>query len=401
VTITPGFLLGMVVIYVINGPRFGLWLVGWLAVLTLAHELGHALAARRFGAKAAISLNFLVGYASLRPTRPLKRTEQAIITAAGPLVEIAIGVAVLLALGSNPLHHSEFASDPLRLAVWWAGPVLGIVNLFPINPMDGGNLASLALDPLTRGRGRLVVTYWSIAVSGAGLFLVVTDERFRGLVIIVVFLGLANVRELQSRRGTQTSGAATGASALRVATNSEREAWDRRRAGLFPPGWSPSPWFRAAVARAAGDDNRARDVLLDALVHGSGTWAAPAGAPDDELSALVTLLPLEPPVGDLHAGFVLMSVLHQVGQLRRAADYGRRLYAVFPAPVVAAAVARSLALLGYADDAIGWLRAGVAADPTGTLLDHPDLASLRGRADFAELRARVSVGPNDPMSSAL
>jgi Zn-dependent protease len=401
VTITPGFLLGMLVIYVINGPRFGLWLVGWLAVLTLAHELGHALAARRFGAKAAISLNFLVGYASLRPTRPLKRTEQAIITAAGPLVEIAIGVAVLLALGSNPLHHAEFASDPLRLAVWWAGPVLGIVNLFPINPMDGGNLASLALDPLTRGRGRLIVTYWSIAVCGAGLFLVVTDERYRGLVIIVVFLGLANVRELQSRRGAQTSGAATGASALRVARNSEREAWDRRRAGLFPPGWSPSPWFRAAVARSAGDDNRARDVLLDALVHGSGTWAAPEGAPDDELSALVALLPLEPPVGDLHAGFVLMAVLHQVGQLRRAADYGRRLYAVFPAPIVAAAIARSLALLGYPDDAVGWLRAGVAADPTGALLDHPDLASLRGRPDFAELRARVSVGPNDPMSSAL
>ena len=28
VTITPGFLLGMLVIYIINGPRFGLWLVG-------------------------------------------------------------------------------------------------------------------------------------------------------------------------------------------------------------------------------------------------------------------------------------------------------------------------------------------------------------------------------------
>lgn len=401
VTITPGFLLGMLVIYIINGPRFGLWLVGWLAALTLAHELGHALAARRFGAKAAISLNFLVGYASLRPTRPLKRTEQAIITAAGPLVEIAIGVAVLLALGSNPLHHSEFSSDPLRLAVWWAGPVLGLVNLFPINPMDGGNLASLALDPLTRGRGRLIVTYWSIVVCAAGLFLVVTDVRFRGLVIIVVFLGLANIRELQSRREHRTSGAATGASALRVAVNSERDAWDRRRAGLFPPGWGPSPWFRAAMARTAGDDNRARDILLDALVHGGGAWAAPQGAPTDELSALAELLPLEPPVGDLHAGFVLLSVLHLGGQLRRAAEYGRRLYAVFPAPFVAGDIARSLALLGYPDDAVGWLQRALATDPAGELLDHPDLESLRGRADFAELRARVSVAPNDPMSSAL
>jgi hypothetical protein len=392
VTITPGFLIGMGVIYVINGARFGPWLVVWLAVLTLCHELGHALAARHFGAQAAISLNFLVGYASLRPTRPLKRTEQAIITAGGPLVEIILGVAILLALGANPLHHSEFASDPLRVAIWWAGPVLGLVNLLPVNPMDGGNLASLALDPLTGRRGRLIVNYWSIAVCAAGLFLVVTDDRFYGLLFIVVFLGLANVRELQARKG-HTSGAATGASAVRVAMNSEREAWDRRRAGLFPPGWVPSPWFRAAMAHAKGDDERARDVLLESLERGGGTWTAPEGAPNDELNALVDLLPPQLPVGDLHAGFVLMSVLHQIGQLRRAAEYGRRLYAVFPAPVVAAAIARSLALLGYPDDASGWLRTAVAADPASGLLDHPDLASLRGRADFAELRAQVSVEP--------
>jgi hypothetical protein len=402
VTITSGFLLGMFIVYWINGPRFGLWLVVWLAILTLAHELGHALAARRFGAEASISLNFLVGYASLRPTRPLKRTERAVITASGPLVEIFLGVAVLLVLGANPLDHAALASDPLRLAVWWAGPVLGLVNLLPVNPMDGGNLASLGLDALTGGRGRIVVTYWSIAVCGAGLFLVVTDERWRGLLFIVVFLGLANVREVQARRShlQSSSGAATGNSAVRVAINSEREAWDRRRPGLFPPGWVPSPWFRAAMARAVGDDDRARDLLLNALVDGGGTWAAPEAATDDELSALVDLLPAHPPVGDLHAGFVLMSVLHRVGKLRQAAEYGRRLYGSFPAPVVAAGVARTLALLGYPDDAVGWLKVAVAGDPSGEVLDHSDLASLRGRADYAELRARVTVGPTDPMTSA-
>jgi Zn-dependent protease len=402
VTVMPGFLLGMLLVYVINGARFGLWLVVWLAILTLAHELGHALAARRFGADAAISLNFLVGYASLRPTRALKRVEQAMITAAGPLVEIGLGVAVLLVLGANPLDHASLVHDPLRLAVWWAGPVLGVVNLLPINPMDGGNLASLGLDVLTRGRGRLIVTYWSIALCAGGLYLVITDERWLGLMFIVVFLGLANVRELQMRHGRaqHTSGAATGLSALRVAANSEREAWERGRAGLFPPGWTPSPWFRASVARASGDDDRARGVLIDALGHGGGTWAAPEGASTAELGALAALLPPQPPVGDLHAGFVYMGVLHQVGQLRQAAEYGHRLYAAFPAPIVAAAIARSLALLGYPDDAMGWLRVATNGDANAQLLDHPDLASLRDRADFAALRARVSVGPSGPMSSA-
>ena len=40
------------------------------------------------------------------------------------------------------------------------------------------------------------------------------------------------------------------------------------------------------MARVAGDDNKARDVLLDSLAHGGGTWVAPEGAPNDELSAL-------------------------------------------------------------------------------------------------------------------
>ena len=49
---------------------------GSLAVLTLIHELGHAVAARNAGAKAEISLDFLAGYAAYVPTRPISRLEQ-------------------------------------------------------------------------------------------------------------------------------------------------------------------------------------------------------------------------------------------------------------------------------------------------------------------------------------
>jgi hypothetical protein len=73
VSIAPGFILGLLLLAGLNAqnPAFAVRLVIAIAVFTLVHELGHALAARRFGAESTISLSFLVGWASFRPSRPL------------------------------------------------------------------------------------------------------------------------------------------------------------------------------------------------------------------------------------------------------------------------------------------------------------------------------------------
>ena len=86
VHVRPGFVMFMLLIVVLYSNELGLWLAGSLAVLTLIHELGHALAARRAGARAEISLDFLAGYASYVPSRPISRLEQAWISFAGPAV---------------------------------------------------------------------------------------------------------------------------------------------------------------------------------------------------------------------------------------------------------------------------------------------------------------------------
>jgi Zn-dependent protease len=111
VQIRPGFVLFMLLIVVVNGQPMGFWLAGSVTVFTLAHELGHAVAARRTGATASISLDFLAGYASYAPSRPLTRGERATIAIAGPAVQIVLGIVVLLAMGVDPLSHSDYASD--------------------------------------------------------------------------------------------------------------------------------------------------------------------------------------------------------------------------------------------------------------------------------------------------
>ena len=112
VHVRPGFVMFMLLIVVLVGGEHGLWLAGALAAFTLLHELGHALAARRAGANAEISLNFLAGYASYVPTRPISRARQAWISFAGPVIQIAVSVAILVALGVNPLAPETFDSSP-------------------------------------------------------------------------------------------------------------------------------------------------------------------------------------------------------------------------------------------------------------------------------------------------
>ncbi len=85
VEIRPGFIIFLGLVVFIYGGSLGLWAAGTLAAFTLIHELGHALAARATGAHAEISLDFLAGYASYLPSRPLARWERAGIAAAGSL----------------------------------------------------------------------------------------------------------------------------------------------------------------------------------------------------------------------------------------------------------------------------------------------------------------------------
>ena len=67
--VRPGFLFFMVLIVALYRDEFGVWLAGSIAVFTVLHELGHAVAARRAGATAEISLDFLAGYASYSSPR--------------------------------------------------------------------------------------------------------------------------------------------------------------------------------------------------------------------------------------------------------------------------------------------------------------------------------------------
>lgn len=388
VDVRPGFIILLALFALLYSGQgegeFGLWFAACIAVFTLIHELGHAFAARATGAKASIALDFLAGYASFEPTRPLKRWERAGISVAGPAVQITLGVVVLLAMGVNPLDFDRVGGPTLATAIWWSGPAIGLINLAPILPLDGGHIVMSGLDVFLPGRSRIVMVYFSIVLTVGALLYFSVVERNRLSPIFFVFPLVVQLQMLQHRH-TQAALDRHG-SWQEWATAAERDAWTSAQPAKFPPGMVASPWYRAAVLARTGKYEQAQALLVaDFSSPHQPNWLPPDAASERELEALVNLLPQPLPTGNPYSEYVLASILVRLGEFERAGRYAAQSYSRSPGTMPAVIVAQSAAALGDSSLAVKWLQAGY---DVGTNL--PGLAdALDRRAEFAALR-------NDP-----
>ncbi len=360
VHVQPGFVMFMALIVIIYGDEFGLWLAGAIAVFTIIHELGHAVSARRNGAHAEISLGFLAGYASYAPTRPISRLGHAVISFSGPGIHIATSVAVLLALGANPLDPSTFDDTAATYAIWWAGPVIGALNLIPILPLDGGHIVQQGVDRLIPGRSGRIMLQFSITVTGIAAFVMFVSPGLRGFGIFIAFLLVTQLQMLGSSKEPQ------------------------------------SPWISANNALEAGKKNRARRLLVAALSHSQPDAVPMALALEaGQLRALVELLPDPKPFGDPTNEYMLANILISLGEFEEAAHYAAGSFERNPNTLSASAVARASGALGDQGTAIGWLRAAadVGTSPAGlaSVIDgSPELIGLREHPDVQAIRRTLS-----------
>ncbi|HEX5590859.1 MAG TPA: site-2 protease family protein [Candidatus Limnocylindrales bacterium] len=166
------------------------WLLGGVVALgffvsALIHDLAHAILARRRGVEVErIVISFFGGATPLDPASPDPGDELA-IAVAGPAVSIVLGgllAGVATALGSMGGPASVVAAQVLAvLAV--LNLVLGLVNVIPAYPLDGGRIvraaAWLRTGDVRRG--------W-LAAAAVG--------RAVGIVIIVIGLGVILMGQL-------------------------------------------------------------------------------------------------------------------------------------------------------------------------------------------------------------
>jgi Zn-dependent protease len=150
-------------------------------VITLIHEIGHAVAIRMKGLRAGfmVFIPFIGGAVTLKD-QPRTAYDDAIIGLAGPF---AGTIASLVCL-----QVYKWVDDPLWLLIAFFGFALNLLNLLPIGMLDGGRISA-------------AITKWMWVFGGAALVYKVWDQP-NPLTILILVLAVFQVYASLDREKT-------------------------------------------------------------------------------------------------------------------------------------------------------------------------------------------------------
>jgi Zn-dependent protease len=263
-----------------------LGLVSWLglAVLlfgsVLLHELGHALTARRFGVHTYDIVLTPIGGMARVVNMPKNPRHEIAIAIAGPLVSLAIaGVSFFLQI---PLALLPIAI-PSRIyealfVLSGANVVLGVFNLIPALPMDGGRVlrGALALKRDYLTATRIAARIGRILAVAGGLYALYIGHWPLALIAVFVYISagsevrMATLRAYQETAKDSPFEGPFGPFASSSDGGPRRPGnvwtWTWRTGQDYPPGPSPRPRQRPPEdppdrSWSAGDNEYRREVI--------------------------------------------------------------------------------------------------------------------------------------------
>ena len=161
-----------VVTIVAYSTQYPLALVCGFVVITLIHEIGHAVVIRAKGLRAGylVFIPFIGGAVSIKD-QPHSVYDDALIGLAGPAAGTA---ASLLAL-----QIFKWTTDPLWLYIAFLGFGLNLLNLVPIGLLDGGRISA-------------AISKW-MWVFGGGLIVYKVIRQPNPLIILIAVLAAFQV----------------------------------------------------------------------------------------------------------------------------------------------------------------------------------------------------------------
>ncbi|MGA3030490.1 MAG: site-2 protease family protein [Candidatus Limnocylindrales bacterium] len=194
ITVGPMIVVGLLVVGVLSRLT-GAFLVEWVVlglVALLIHELGHALAFRRYGVKSSISFWVLGGFTvpdDQEAAARLSDRQLLVVTVAGPLVGLVIGV-VTLAVGLAAGDAARSIRVPIFL---WLFVNLGwaLFNLMPVSSLDGGQALEHLAGAVFGRTGRAIGI--AAGLLGSGLIAVLAAQlALYSVAFVAVVFGLLN-----------------------------------------------------------------------------------------------------------------------------------------------------------------------------------------------------------------
>ena len=185
-----------------DAALFGVVFISSVFACVLLHELGHALAARRYGIRTPdITLLPIGGLARLE-RMPEKPMQEIVIAIAGPLVNVVIAAVLIMILGGLPMTTEidigETTMTGFLSQLAAVNIILVLFNMIPAFPMDGGRVlrAVLALN-MNRARAtRIAARIGQVIAVGFAAFGFASGNFI--LILIAVFIYLAATAESET-----------------------------------------------------------------------------------------------------------------------------------------------------------------------------------------------------------
>jgi Zn-dependent protease len=194
-----------------------LWVLA-VFVSVLAHELGHALVIRHFGAQPWITLYGMGGLASASGGRRTPQ-QQIIISAAGPLTGIVFAVLIVAVIAASghpirvdwrslpgvPVRMSPFHDERLGhlvFALLFCNFFWSLVNLLPVLPLDGGQISREVCQLLNPREGlRTALLISMVVAAGMAVYALKMQSVYTALLFGVLAYDSYTAMEGLSGRG--------------------------------------------------------------------------------------------------------------------------------------------------------------------------------------------------------
>lgn len=186
-----------------SGAVFGVVVTALLFVIVILHELGHSFAAQYYGVPVKRIVLLPIGGVAELARIPEDPRQEFVIAIAGPLVNFALAILMLIAgflfqLGTGLESPQALIDGLLSLGmgsifsyVFSANLFLGLFNLLPAFPMDGGRvLRALLATRLEYARATAIaVTIGQSLAWLLGLWGFLGGGFFLILVAIFIYMG--------------------------------------------------------------------------------------------------------------------------------------------------------------------------------------------------------------------
>lgn len=344
-------------------PRLMLTWVVVIGLSVLAHELGHALTTVAFGSGADIELHGFGGLTRPRRALDLPLWKNLLITVNGCAVGLLLaGLAYALLKG----HRSPFLSALLQVNLYWS-----LLNLLPIQPLDGGKLLELVLVSAFGPAGRKAALALSMAgAGGIALYFLKAGSHYNAA--ITALFAFSAYRQLSAAIGRN------------------------------PQDDDPSlhARFDAAVElrRQGKGEEASRELIAlrketaHGELHAQATEQLARWFYADKQNGAAHAL-LKSLGGDLSSGsrLILQHLAYEAGQFEESVALGRQAFLEGSEPQAAYLVALASLRLGDEPGALRWLKTALreGLPQAAARLQAPELASLRPLPEFQELERRA------------